>query len=353
MDTHTNDKPARRVGLRAVPVLIILALCVSSAAAQPTIGPTDNPGSDITAPTVPPVLVFDQIVQPGDRLLFVGDELTQQMFYPRAVATALLALMPDADLRFFNGGRDEATAASTLQWIDQLLALCEPSVVFVCLGLNDGHLREPTLTPAALFKKNMTALVKRIQDHPSARQVVILGPPAIQAQLSEPLAPTSYNQILKDLSDQAYQTATELGIGYIDLFEHTKAAYLSANQVGGESLTHNGRLPTESGHVIIASVVLRGIGATAGQIDPLGWSPLTPIQMRRIRQALALPLKPVGIEAAQKSRVLYESIHRFDEAFFRLWRLANRHNSGPKKETYYATMDEAWKQVMTMAQQYQ
>jgi len=391
MDTRTREKTARRMGLRAiytnpdqvygvtdgrgkaildifssstrqihtrwVYIGVALALAINTTAAAqtaptPTTTTTKNSASTILPKTVAPPLVFDQTIQPGDRVLFVGDELTQQMFYTRATATALLAMMPNADLRFFNGGRDEATAASTLQWIDPLLALCQPSVVFVCLGLNDGHLRDPGTTSALLFKKNLTTLVKRIQSNATVRQVVILGPPAIQAQLSEPLPPTSYNQTLKDLSDQAWQTATELGIGFIDLFEHTKAAYLSSNEVGGEPLTRNGKLPTESGHVIIASIVLRGIGASVRQLEPLGWSPLRPIQMSRIRQALALPLKPVGIEAAQKSRTLYESISRFDEAFFRLWRLASRQKSGSKKDTYLANMGQAWADVVFLAQQY-
>ena len=193
-------------------------------------------------------------------------------------------MMPDADLRFFNGGRDEATAASTLQWIDPLLALCEPSVVFICLGLNDGHLRDPTINPRFALQEEPDRVGQadpKQRHRPASRHPRPTGDPSPVKRTTQP--PPATTKPSKTSPIKPGKHATELGIGFIDLFEHTKAAYLSSNEVGGEPLTHNGKLPTESGHVIIASVVLRGIGVSSQQLEPLGWSPLRPIQMRRIR----------------------------------------------------------------------
>ena len=54
-------------------------------------------------------LLLERVIHPGDRILFIGDELTQQRLYTRATAAALLVIMPDADLRFFNGGYSDTT----------------------------------------------------------------------------------------------------------------------------------------------------------------------------------------------------------------------------------------------------
>ena len=326
---------------------LYLQLAVGIAAtawAQPT---QPAPETPTPATQSTPPLELNRFIQPGDRILFVGDELTQQMFYTRAVACALLAIMPEADLRFFNGGRDGATADSAAQWVDDLMGLCNPTVTFVCLGLNDGKQRKSSQPISTTFQQSLSALVKKIQAHPTVREVVILSPPPVQAELAQQLAVTSYNWTLLNLGAKAQQVAAEHNAGFIDLFSHMKNVYLASSQIGGESLTHDGRLPTETGHTVIASIILRGIGVPSQQLDPMGWSPIPPIQMRRVRQALALQLQPASLEAAQISRALYTGIQPFDEAFFRLWRLSAKRPA--RKEQYQAQMQRAWAAVQDLA----
>ncbi len=301
----------------------------------------------------PPPLVFEQAIQPADRVLFVGDEITQQMFYTRAVACALLAMKPEAGLRFFNGGRDSATAQNATGWIDELMGLCEPTVVLVCLGLNDGDQRQVGKPASATFRQGLTALVKQIQAYPTVRQVVILSPPPVQAGLTPQPNVSSYNWMLENLAAEAQKVAAEQGVGWINLFQAMKPVYLASTQVGGDLLTHDGRLPTEAGHTVIASIVLAGLGVDPQQLDPVGWCPIPPVQMRRIRPALALTLQPPSLKAAQHSRSLYISIQRFDEAFFRLWRLTGNRRGANREETYRAMMEKAWGQVQASADHYQ
>jgi len=283
-----------------------------------------------------------QIIRPGDRVLFVGDELTQQMFYTRAVATALMSLQPDGDLRFFNGGREGATVADATVWIDDLMGMVQPSVVFICLGSNDAHRTADPGEMIGEFLISMTQLLDQVVAHPSVREVVLIGPQPIQSGLSEQLQRGNVNHTLFVLSNLTEQLATARRMHFVNLFDHMKAVYLAQQSSDGESLTIGGRLPSEQAHMIIASVVLRDIGISHEQMQSIDWSPLLPLRMRRVRQVLAIPMTAPDMHRAQLSHELYMSMARFDESFFRMWRLPNRHSgdTAPRLQG-----EQAWMKV--------
>ncbi len=307
-----------------------------------------------TAPTIAILLCLaatawaqpQQIIRPGDRVLFVGDELTQQMFYTRAVATAMISLQPDGGMRFFNGGKEGATVANATQWVDELMGMVQPTVVFVCLGSNDA---QRTADPGEMigdFLASMTQLLDQIVAHPSVREVVLIGPPPVPTGLSEQLQRGNVNHTLFVLSNLTKQLATARRMHFVNLFDHMKAVYLAQQAAAGEPLTIGGRLPSEEAHMIIASVVLRDIGITHAQMESIGWSPLLPLQMRRVRQVLAIPMAAPDMHRAQFSHELYMSMARFDEAFFRMWRLPNRHSSDAGTRP---SSEQAWMNVLQAA----
>jgi hypothetical protein len=112
-------------------------------------------------------------------------------------------------------------------------------------------------------------------------------------------------------------------------------------------------VPSAAAHVVIASLVLRGVGVSAKMLDSIGWSPLTPLRMRRVRHALAIPAKSPSLDDAERSRILYESMGDFDERFFRLWRLAPKHPSLPPRKELRPAVDEAWTKVINAERAYQ
>jgi len=124
------------------------------------------------------------------------------------------------------------------------------------------------------------------------------------------------------------------------------AVYISQMSVGGTPLTLGGRLPTESAHVVMASIVLRELGVNAAQLDAIGWSPLPAVKMQRVRQVLAIPTATPPDAIAERSRSLYLSLLRFDEAFFRIWRLSRRRGASVGATTRQESED-AWGQVVT------
>jgi len=298
---------------------------------------TVNPDQAATAEAVGPFLE-------NDHILFLGDDITQQMFYTRAVATAFLGMYPRGGLHFFNGGWDGATPGSCRAWVNDLLQLTQPNVVFVMFGFNI----EPGDEGVEKYRHDLEALVDQLKDWPSVRHIILLGPPPFE----EGLAPgngaeTAINQTLHRLNDVCAGIAKIRQLGFIEMFSPMKAVYLESTQVGGEPLTLNGRHPSETGHMVIAGIILRGLRVTADQLDRPGWSPMLPRDMARIRPALGVSRKAPSLAAAERSRAIYLSLVNYDQAFFRAWRLGRRKRRSPSRsrEQMIGEAQALWKRI--------
>jgi len=325
--------------------LLVLA-AVAGIATCPTVTRAEPAGQ--TPATAPghAAVSFDEMVQPGDRVLFVGDQITQQMFYTRAVATALIAMEPTHGLRFFNGGKADATAGSAVDWIDDLMVLTEPTVVFVMLGLNDG--RAPGVD-AKQFGDNLSTLLDHIRGYKQVREVLIVSPPAVASGLEDPMNIRGYNVTLHQLAMAAKQVAADKDMRYVDLYDPMIRLYLGAMRVEGPSVALGSELPGEEAHMVIASVLLKSLGVTPERLEPIGWSPLRPLGMRRIRDTLVIDVQPPTLEQAQASRAIYLAIMRHDEKIFRAWRLAPRKSMTRGQTALMAEADQIWSSIAAAA----
>ncbi|MCC5831210.1 MAG: hypothetical protein JJU36_17355 [Phycisphaeraceae bacterium] len=349
--------------LTAIGLMLILAFLpqagCAGGAAQPTGGAwRSDPARDRGAGDEVPLIQrpeddrLTRVIRPLDRVLFVGDDLTQQWFYTQATGAALLATLPRYQLRIFNGGRRGSTAAEALEWIDGLMDLAEPTVVFLHFGLRDGKAFEEAELAKRAFEEGLERLIERVKARRGVRQVVVLSPVPVATPLVEEAPPVGFNRVLSLLSESSRQVAERQQVGWINLFDHTRRAWIASNASGGAPLTMGGEMPTEQGHTIIASIILKGIGVTGEDIERIGWSPLPPMQMARIRPVLAIEARPPDVRQAWRSRDLYRQIYRHDEAFFRSWRLESRISAEPDPRRAILASDEAWAPVSALALAY-
>lgn len=340
-------------------VMLVLAGWMGGcAASQPTAGNTGEPAGnqtvDVTWQTTqkqPSPDDLFRLLQPRDRVLFVGDDLTQQGYYGRGVATALLSMHPSKRWRFFQGGREGATAQNAGEWVGGLLALTKPQVVFLCFGFNDGRGEDPLAAKSKQFREGLSKLVRQAKRFESVRRVVVISPPPVDTKLTRPAPPLGLNEELAQLTIDAWQVAEEEGVGFINVFEYMRQSYIAANAVGGDPLTMSGRLPlpTDEGHAIMASVILKGMGVTRGQLNPTGWTPLPRRRAYRVRQAMAIPLDAATVEQADRSYDLFMMVQLHDEAFFRAWRIAGRRPSALEREEAMELADQKWADVLAAA----
>lgn len=294
-------------------------------------------------------LNFEQVVHANDRVLFIGDDVTQQMYYTRATAAALMGLRPRDNLRFFNGGKEGATAASAKEWVDDLLGLSQPTVVFICFGLNDGEFGPPTDQVVQKYESSLNELVMQVKGHPGIRQVVVMSAPAVQTGGVQDQNKGGYNKTLRELALASQRAAKAQGAAFVDLYEPMRVVYAEAAKAGGDMLTIGGRLPTEDAHTVIASVILWGVGVTSEQLGPIGWAPLKPRHMGRVRGALGLELKTPSFTAARNSRLLYEKLREFDQVFFQAWRLGGRAPQRWDRRELMKKGNEVWLEIDNVA----
>ena len=339
--------------------LLWLGACGSAPRATP---PACSPTDGSLTPDIPFLqdqpLTLEEVIQRGDRVLFIGDELTQQMLYTRALACALMGMLPDYNLQFFNGGKDGATAASTSMWVEDLLQLVQPTVAFICLGLNDAASGATDVASTNNYRRDLGALIDKIKPH--VRQAIVISAPPIDAGHLDLESDKVANAGLWAMAEAAKSVAIDRSAGFVDVFVPMRRIYMliarhnavATPRCQSPRLTINGRLPTQPGHVVLASVMLYGMGVTSKQLDPVGWSPLPPDQMRQIRGALGLQLSAPSLAAAQHSRNLYESMTSFDQQFFNLWRLAPLSHSGPSRQALMAKCESAWTAVRRQAARY-
>jgi hypothetical protein len=345
-----------------VPLLLALAACQSPPGQAPTprIGAEGTVPGDarpdprkVVEPTVKPEpiqtepLRFDDIIHKDDRIAFVGDDITQQQFYVRSFATALLCMKPDYGLRFFNGGIDGATAAAAIDWIDDFLATSKPTLVFICLGLNDGKNLPPSDAVIEKYEASMLSLIEKIKKSPGVREVVVMSSPAVQTASVEQGNKNGYNLTLYRMALSAQTIASLKKAKFVDLYEPMRVVYVEAARAGGDMLSIGGRLPTEDAHTVLASVMLYGIGVTREMLEPVGWAPLKPTRMGRVRGALGIPLREPEYRDAVQSRQIYEKMREFDALFFQAWRLAKPDRKTRSRAELLEQADAAWFELDT------
>lgn len=336
--------------LLVLPACVALAIAAGCAGKQP-VDETESTAERSAATADEGRLT--RVIRPLDRILFVGDDLTQQMFYTQATGSALMALLPRYQLRIFNGGRNQATTTDAAEWLPGLLELTQPTVVFLQFGFRDFRRHETLDENRASFEEGLRNLIRIARQQSGVRQIIVLTPVPVATPLVEDAPPVGMNQTLAWLSQSSREVAEQEKVGWINLFDHTRAAWIAANASGGTPLTLGGELPTESGHIVLASIILNGLGVTGPMLERIGWSPLIPTEMARIRPVLAIRANPPTVRQASRSRDLYRQMLRHDEVFFRLWRLEHR-NGRPADDRLKRMLasDEAWGPVAALALAY-
>jgi|GEM_PF-2795127 len=292
-------------------------------------------------------LKFDEVIQRGDRLAFIGDDVTQQQFYVRSFASAMLCLKPHYGLRFFNGGMNGATATSALEWTDDFLDTAKPTVVFICFGLNDGKNLPPSDAVVEQYEKSLALLIDKVKAYKGVREVVVLSAPAVQTAQVDQLNKAGYNLTLIRLAYSAQTTAALKKVKFVDLYDAMRIVYVEAAKAGGDMLSIGGRLPTEDAHTVMASVLMYGLGVTREMMLPISWAPLYAPRMGRVRGALGIPLPEPEYRLAVQSRNIYEKMREFDAIFFQAWRLAGPNRTTRSRADLLERADAAWFELDT------
>ncbi len=199
------------------------------------------------------------LLQEGDRMVFCGDSITDQMIYTRLVMDYLALRYPGVHVVFYNTGISGSTAGGWKGgFADHVLAL-KPTVVSICLGMNDGEYKPFDQQIADGYAANMSDLVRQAKG--GGAKVVLLTPGVIDDDTINPTRGKGiYNDTLGKLATTIEGLAAREGAPVfnihtlmLDVETRAKAA------TPGFTMIPDGVHPAPPGHVLMAYGLLKAL----------------------------------------------------------------------------------------------
>lgn len=181
-------------------------------------------------------------LRPHERIVFLGDSITEQNLWTLYVETELLIRFPEHRLRFRNRGWASNRAPDGLARFDRDVTPLKPTWVWLAFGMNDGGYRPLSQRLLAEYTTALTALVEKVRA--IGARPLILGPTAVGERFP------GYNETLAHFRDGAHGVAEAAGAPFIDLLPPL---------IGRDDLLLDGVHPNEAGHRVIADSILTAL----------------------------------------------------------------------------------------------
>lgn len=230
----------------------------------------------------------DFLIRDGDRVVFLGDSITQQRLYTTYIEAYALTRHPNWKLTFRNVGlggdtswlrqraiTDEgelfaADPARQQKMVEAAVGAglgrdvlpLKPTFVTVKFGMNDHACRPIREGIFQAYVRSQTQIAKVLEAN--GARVAFLTPQPIEDNRPDPDKDLR-NQLLRKFSDGLKDVAGKSGAAFVDQFDPYITMLLrerSGNPpgcIGGGDAVH----PGPAGHTVMAWVVLKGLGATA------------------------------------------------------------------------------------------
>jgi lysophospholipase L1-like esterase len=238
----------------------------------------------------------DFLIHDGDRVVFLGDSITEQRLYTTYLEAYALTRHPQWKLWFRNVGWGGDTAwlrqrshpdeaklfaadesaqqkmveDSVTRGLERDVLPLKPTLVTVKFGMNDHSYQAFREDIFRAYARSQTEIAEVLKAH--GARVAFLTPQPIEDKRPDP-DQDFRNQSLRKFSDGLGEIANKEGATFVDQFDPYMAMLLrerpnnSAGFVGGGDAVHPGPI----GHTVMAWAILKGLGAPAlvsrAQID--------------------------------------------------------------------------------------
>lgn len=230
-------------------------------------------------------------IQDGDVVVFLGDDLTDTPrptttnSFPMLVETFLAARYPSLSAHFINVGWSGDTVGRAFLRLERDVLSHKPTVVVICLGLNDPEYLPASDERVATYRKDLLRLVGRCKR--AKARVWLISPPSVDEEKGRKvriqragrpgmsdLQAIAYNSTLVRYADAMREIAQETASGYVDWFGESMASRTRGRQVDPDfSLTSNGLDPTDRAHAMAAAGLLKAWGAKPIEVTiQVGWA---------------------------------------------------------------------------------
>ena len=200
----------------------------------------------------------DFFFKDGDRVVIIGDSITEQHLYSNYVEMWSVSRFPQWKLTFRNAGigGDRSTGGNSRFARDVLVH--KPTAMTVDFGMNDGGYRPFDEAGFKTYMGGLQGMAKQARDA-NIRVAWVTPSPVEKAELGPALV--GYNETLEKYSAGVEQVANSSGGLFVDQFHPFVAAIDKAraadpkNRIGGGDPVH----PGSPGQAIMAWAILKGL----------------------------------------------------------------------------------------------
>lgn len=199
------------------------------------------------------------ILRNHDRVVFLGDSITEAQLYTNYVESYLSGRFPELNLSFFNAGWNGDTAPGGLGRLERDVLALNPTVVIICYGMNDAAYTSPNDHLLTTYTGAMKKIMARLKSH-KIRAVILTSGFADEAANAN-LAAVRYNASgLRVLADAALDLAKRARVPAYDLLKLMTGVNLAARAANPKfGMTTDGVHPTPTGHLVMAFGVLQAL----------------------------------------------------------------------------------------------
>ncbi len=214
----------------------------------------------------------------GERVLFYGDSITEQRYYPVAVESYVRTRFPNLDVKFRNSAVGGARV--TGNWtapVDLSLSRdvfpFKPDIVTIMLGMNDGSYRPFDEAVFDTYKTGYEHIIQSLQSHLPGVKIVLIEPTPwddITLAPSYPHnpqnAPGGYDSVMRRYCRFVRKLGAEHHLQVVD-FHTPLVKLMEETQKTDPALAHKiipGRVhPSPSTELVMAETLLKAWNAPA------------------------------------------------------------------------------------------
>jgi lysophospholipase L1-like esterase len=191
-----------------------------------------------------------------ETIVFYGDSITEQNFYPAYLETFLASRFPDKKIACFNFGWGGDTARGGTQRFDRDVARVQPTLVFVNFGMNDGGYKPFQQSVYDAYLASQQELADAITQV-GAREVLFTTSPIDPDQRPDGDA---YTGMLERMAEGVIALGAAREIPVIDLFHPMhEVQRLAKERQPGFTMIPDSVHPNPVGHLVMAYYAMRQI----------------------------------------------------------------------------------------------
>lgn len=293
-------------------------------------------------------------IHDGDRVVFLGDSITEQRLYTTYIEAYTLTRHPDWNLHFRNVGwggdtawlrqrshPDEKTLfaageaeqqkmvfQSVYRGLERDVLPLKPTFVTIKFGMNDHSYQAFREDIFKAYVRSQEELGKVLEAN--GARVAYLTPQPIEDKRPDPDKDIK-NLSLRKFSDGLHTVAGKVHGTFVDQFDPYMAIMMKARTINPEAVIGGGDSvhPGPIGHTVMAWAVLKGLGASAlvssadlnaaakklnaaenCQIENLSFADGS-VSFDRLDQALPMPIDPKAAEALKLAPITDE-LNRYE-----------------------------------------